>query len=293
MTTQDLAGPAAPLAPPAGPAAERIRDLPLSRPLRAWIGVEVVFGLLSLVTISLTPADTARHFAWPIKPDVSAALLGGFYIAAAFVYVLALFTHRWENVRVFIIASILFSSIELAGTLLHLDRMRVGSLPFNVWFVSYVLPPPLFIGFYLWHQRRSSPAPRSRDEPLAPPLRAGLCVLGLPLVLLGLVVFVQPSALFPLMAWKFTPLTARAFSGWILALGVMMLSAARENDRTRSRIVASMFVTLLPAVAFEVARYADQVDWSHPGVYGGLAVLVATFVLGLGLARGDWRRTLR
>ena len=292
MTTREL-GPHAAPNHTAASVPTRMAKLPLSRPLRAWIGIEVMFGLLSLATISLTPADTARHFAWPIKPDVTAALLGGFYIAAAFIYVLALFTRRWENVRVFIVASILFSSVEFAATLLHWERMSVGSMPFNVWFASYVLPPPLFIGFYLWHQRRSSPAPKAQDEPLAPLLRAGLCVLGVPLVLLGVVVFVQPAILFPLMAWKFTPLTARALSGWILALGVMMLSAARENDRTRSRIVGAMFVPLLPAVALEVARYSGQVDWSHPGVYGGLAVLVATFVLGLGLALGDWRRVLR
>ncbi len=295
MTTQELARHAAPNNPSASASASasaRMPGLALSRPLRAWLGIEVIFGVLSLLTISLTPGDTARHFAWPIKPDVTAALLGGFYIAAAFIYVLALFTRRWENIRVFIVASILFSSIEFAATLLHWERMTVGSLPFNVWFVSYVLPPPLFIGFYLWHERHNGSAPKSQDEPLAPWLRAGLVVLGAPLALLGAAVFVQPELLFPLMAWKFTPLTARAFSGWILALGVMMLSAARENDCTRSRIVGAMFVPLLPAVLWEVARYPDQVNRSHPGVYGGLAVLVATFVLGLGLARGDWRRVL-
>ncbi|MBI5717455.1 MAG: hypothetical protein HZC37_07190 [Burkholderiales bacterium] len=292
MTTQELGSHAA-LSDLSAAAPARIPGLPLSRPLRAWLGIEVIFGLLSLVTISLTPADTARHFAWPIKPEVTAALLGGFYFAAAFIYVLALFTRRWENVRVFIVASILFSSIEFAATLLHWERMSVGSTPFNVWFVSYVLPPPLFIGFYLWHERRNSAAPKAQDEPLAPWLRAGLVVLGTPLVLLGAAVFVQPDLLFPLMAWKFTPLTARAFSGWILATGVMMLSAVRENDRTRSRMVGAMFVPLLPAVVLEVARYPGQVDWSHAGVYGGLAVLVAIFVLGLGLALGDWRRVLR
>lgn len=289
MTTQNLFRGAVPLAAPA------VRDptLPLSWPLRAWFGVEVIFGLLSMATISLTPADTARQFAWPIKPEVTAALLGGFYIAAAWPFVLALFARRWENVRVFVIASALFSTIELAATLLHWDRMSVGSMPFNVWFASYLLPPPLFIGFYWWHQRRMGPAIKVQNEPLPPLLRASLCVLGFPLVLLGAAVFVEPAVLFPLMAWKFTPLTARALSGWIVALGVMMLSAARENDRTRCRIVSAMFVPLLPAVVLEVARYSDQVNWAHPGVYIGLAVLACTFVMGLALARGDWWQVIR
>lgn len=271
----------------------RIPDLRLSWPLRAWLAVEVMFGVMSMLTISLAPADTARHFAWPIKPEVTAALLGAFYLASAWVFVLAVFARRWQNVRVFVIPSILFSSTELIATFLHWDRFSVGSLPFNVWFVSYLLPPPLFIGCYLWHQGRSLPIPLRTDDPLAPGVRGAMRVLGAALALLGLVALFEPSALIALMAWKFTPLTARALSGWILALGAMMLSAAHENDRTRARIISPFLVLLLPAVVMEVPRFAGQVTWSHPGVVGGLAVLAATFAIGVYLARGDWRRTLQ
>jgi hypothetical protein len=273
--------------------AQRTPDLRMNRLLRGWIGVEVLFGVMSLLTISLTPGDTARHFAWPIKPDVTAALLGGFYFAAASFYVLALFARRWENVRVFIVASILFSSVELITTFLHWDRFSVGTTPFNVWFVSYLLPPPLFLAFYIWHQRRATPIPGPNDEPLPPYLRLGMRALGGLLALFGMLAFVLPAIVIPLMPWQFTPLTMRALSGWILALGVMMLSAAHENDRTRCRIISPFFVLLLPAVVFEVGRYAQEVNWSHPTVYAGLVVLVLAFAAGADLARGDWRRSMR
>jgi hypothetical protein len=270
-----------------------VPDLRISLPLRIWLGIEVMFGLMSLVTISLSPGNTAENFAWPIKPEVTAALLGGFYTAAASFYVLSLFARRWENIRVFIIASILFSSTELLATFLHWDRFSVGSLPFNVWFVSYILPPPLFIIFYIWHWRREAPIPTPADEPLPPNLRLGMCVLGALLVLLALTAFVLPTSFIPLMPWTFTPLTARALSGWILALGIMNLSAARENDRTRVRIISPFFILLLPAIALEIARYPAQVNWSHPAVYVGLVVLAIIFAIGVYLARGDWRRTMR
>jgi hypothetical protein len=268
-------------------------DLNISLPLRIWIGIEVLFGIMSLVTISLTPGDTANHFAWPIKPEVTAALLGAFYLAAASFYVLALFARRWENIRVFIPASILFSSIELITTFLHWERFSVGTTPFNVWFISYLLPPPLFIAFYIWHQRQASPIPKAGDEPLQPNLRLLLQAFGAVLALCGLVAFLFPATVIPLMAWQFTPLTMRALSGWIVALGVMMLGAAYENDRTRCRIVSPFFVLLLPAAVFEIGRYAPQVKWSHPSVYVGLALLVLIFAIGVYLVRGDWRRTMR
>ena len=268
-------------------------ELRMSLPLRIWIGVEVLFGIMSLVTISLTPGETARQFAWPIKPEVTAALLGGFYIAAASFYVLALFARRWENVRVFIIASILFSSVELLSTFLHWGKFSVGTTPFNVWFASYVLPPPLFLFFYVWHERRAAPIPYSDDEPLSPNLGMAMRILGGLLVLIAMFAFVLPALVVPIMPWTFSALTLRALSGWILALGAMLISVARENDRARARIVSPFFVLLLPAIVFEVARYPDQVSWTHPTVYGGIVVLVLIFVLGIHLIRGDWRRTMR
>jgi hypothetical protein len=270
-----------------------VSDLPISLPLRIWIGIEVIFGLLSLFTISLTPADTAQHFAWPIRPVVTAALLGAFYIAAASSFVLALFARRWENIRVFIWASILFSSVELLATFLHWDRFSVGSTAFNVWFVSYVLPPPLFIAFYFWHQRRAAPIPKPGDEPLPENLRFLMRALGALLVAFAVIAFEVPAVAISLMPWAFTPLTMRALSGWILALGVLLISAAHENERTRVRIISPFFFLLLPAIALEVGRYADQVNWSHPAVYVAIALLLAIFAIGVYLARGDWRRTMR
>lgn len=282
-------------APQAGPSGSvsRVPGLRVSWPLRIWLAIEVMFGVMSLLTISLTPADTAQHFSWPIKPEVTAALLGGFYIAAASVFILALFARRWENIRVFVIASILFSSAELIATFLHWDRFSVGTVPFNVWFVSYLLPPPLFAFFYVWHQRRVAPLPGAIDEPLPQGLRVVMAILGALLFALGLLAFIRPAILIALMPWEFTPLTTRALSGWIIATGTMMLSGARENDRTRVRILSPLFILLLPAVAFEVARFSEQVDWSHPGLYGGIVVLAAIFVIGLCLVRGDWRRTMQ
>jgi hypothetical protein len=268
-------------------------DLRLSWPLRLWIAIEVAFGLMSIVTISYTPADTARHFAWPIRPTVTAALLGGFYIASASIFVLALFARRWQNIRVFIIASILFSSTELLATFLHWDRFSVGSTPFNVWFVSYVLPPPLFIAFYIWHERRAAPIPLRGDEPLPPNLRLGMHMLGAFLAFFAVLAFVVPASLIAVAPWQFTLLTARALSGWILALGVLLISAARENDRTRARIASPFFILLLPSIALEVARYSNEVNWSHPTIYVGLVLLVVIFAIGVYLARGDWRRTMQ
>jgi hypothetical protein len=275
------------------PAAGTLPGLPVNLPLRLWIVAEVLFGVMAVLSISLSPQDTATNFAWPIQATVTAALLGGFYVASAAIFVPALFVRRWENLRVFVPASILFTAVELLATFLHWDKFSVGTTPFYVWFASYLLPPPIFLTLYIWHQRRAAPIPQSSDEPLPTAIRSIMLVLGVALALFALAVLMAPSILIPIAPIAFTPLTARAFSGWVLAVGVMHLMAARENDRSRARMAAPFFLVLLPAITIELSRFAGEVDTTRLSFHAGAAVLVVTFAIGLFLALGDWRRTMR
>ncbi len=275
------------------PSAETGKLLPVSLPLRIWIFVEVVFGVLSILTISLTPQNTAQHFSWNIQAETTAAVLGGYYFAAATFFVLALFARHWDNIRVFVPASILFSSVELASTFLHWDKFAVGTTPFNVWFVSYLLPPPLFIFFYWWHEKRAAAIPQPGDQPFPANQRLLMQGLGALLCACAALAFLVPAAAIAAMPIALTPLTARALSGWVLATGMLLLLAARENDRTRARLISPFFVFLLPALAIEVWRFPAQLDAGNPLLYVLVVVLAAIFLIGLDMIRGDWRRILR
>ncbi|MEP2388225.1 MAG: hypothetical protein ABJL10_09025, partial [Hyphomonas sp.] len=66
----------------------------ISLPLRLWFGAEVFFGLAAILSITLTPQDTASNFAWTIKPTVTAAILGAFYASVAPIFVLAMVARR-------------------------------------------------------------------------------------------------------------------------------------------------------------------------------------------------------
>jgi hypothetical protein len=120
-------------------------------PFRVWLGAELFFAVAALMSVGREPADTANNFAWPIQPVVMAALLGAFYMAVAPMFVVALVTRRWEMIRVLVIPAAFFTTAELAATILHWNRFSVGTGPFNLWLVSYALPPPIYVAAYLWH----------------------------------------------------------------------------------------------------------------------------------------------
>lgn len=261
---------------------------PIGWPLRFWFFVEVFFAVSATSTVALRPAETATSFAWNIQPPVMAALFGAFYLALAPVVFLAMFARRWEAVRVFVLPGMLFTSTQLVVTFLHWERFLHGTLAFQIWFASYLLPPPVFLGCYLWQQRRAGQAIGGPgDTPLPRWARIALVVLGGALTFEALAGLVMPLWFSGWAPWKITPLNARALSGYTLLLGTMLLSAARENDRDRVRILSPFLILLLPAVAFQVRRFPEQVDWSHPRIAIVLAVLLPVAAFGLFFARGS------
>lgn len=261
--------------------------------LRVWFIVEVLFGIGAVLTIGLYPQNTHENFAWDVQPPVMASVLGAYYMSSALLFVLPLLARRWEMIRVMILPTALFSTAELLATLLHWDRFSVGTLPFWVWFVSYLLPPPIFFGFYIYLQRKmKSSGVQVPSAPLPCEVRTALIHWGALLAVLAVGLFIFPDPLIAAAPWKMTPLTVRAFVAWLIALATLMLSMAKENDRTRILFGVPMFVLVLPTVTIQIARFADQVNFANVALFILYAFVLVAFLLGVFLVRGDWRGAL-
>ena len=195
-------------------------------------------------------------------------------------------------IRAMILPTALFCTVQLATTFLHWDKFSVGTAPFYIWFASYLLPPPIFVAAYLWHQRRASSKPLESDRALPIWLKRLLVTLGGFLTLAAVLVFFYPPGLISIFPWQLTPLTARSLSGWLMVVGTLMLSLSIENDRTRARLATPMFILILPALLLQMLRYAGQVDWSNLVLWIGLILFAVIAFCGLYLANGSWRDAL-
>lgn len=255
---------------------------PIAWPLRAWLWVEVFFGLATALTLGLDPAQRQRPFAWHIAPEPMAALLGAFYLALVPTVLWAALARRWEAVRVIVLPAASFTAVQLGVTLLHWPRFLHESLAFQLWLVSYLLPPPIFVAGWWWQQRRAGG--RVGDfRPLPRADRLALVALGALLSFESLVALAWPAWLSASAPWPMSPLNARVLAGYLLLTGLLMLAAAHENDRGRVRVAAPFFVVLLPAVALQLGRFPDQVAWSHPRIASGAVLLGAVALLGVRL----------
>jgi len=269
------------------------KGISIAFPLRAWLAVEVLFGIGAVLAVGVSPADTATNFAWPINPVVMAAVLGAFYITSAPLFLLPFLAKRWEMIRSMILPTALFSTIQLAATFLHWDKFSVGTTPFYVWFASYLLPPPIFIAAYIWHQRKAvAESPTTLDDQIPSWLQWTLLVVGISLTIVTVMLFFFPSILIPVFPWKLTPLTARSLSGWLAAVGTIMLSMRRENNRTRARLATPMLILVFPALLLQLIRFSGEVDWSNLTLWIGLILFAIVGFCGLVLANGSWRDAL-
>ncbi len=179
--------------------------------------MEVLFGIGAVMAIGRDPANSATNFAWPINPVVMAAVLGAFYITSATLFLLPLFAKRWENIRVMILPVALFCTVQLAATFLHWDKFSVGTTPFYIWFASYLLPPPIFLAAYLWHQSKAGSRATPSSDPIPSWLHRLLIICGSLLTLIAALTFFFPGFLISVFPWQLTPLTARSLSGWLIA----------------------------------------------------------------------------
>lgn len=260
---------------------------PLGWTFKAWMVAEVLFGLAALVTVFLRPQDSATNFAWPIKPDVTAAVLGAFYASTVLLFVLPLFARYWQQVRVVALPAAGFTLMMLVATFLHWEKFRHASLPFWVWFLSYLLPPPIFLSFYFGYQRRAEPVGGEVTSPW--PRWAGrlLFTNGLVFTAAALLVFAAPTLVADLAPWKLTPLTTRTLCGWLVAVGLLQISIAREGEWWRARIGATMLLLLPFTLALQLGRFTHEVSWGNALLWVMLVDFVAVAAVTLLLWRSE------
>jgi hypothetical protein len=125
---------------------------------------------------------------------------------------------------------------------------------------------------------RSAPMPRG--------LVAVLAVQGVVMTLLGTALVIAPEDAASLWPWPLTPLTGRSIGVFVLAQGVLVLTACREHDwgRVRPAMIQYGLVGLLHLIA--VLRFSDTFDWDTAGAWIYVGFVASVLAVG---GYGSWR----
>ena len=268
--------------------------VPLLRPMRALL---VVFGVLTALAVAVLfvrPETTDRYFAWTIQPPLTAAFLGGAYLAGCMLVLMSVRAQAWAHARAAVITILAFTVLTLVATLAHLDRfhLQTGGASARaaawLWLAVYVVVPVVLVVLLVLQARTPGTHPE-RAHPLPRPLAAALAVEGTVLLAVGVVLFARPGLL-TAWPWPLTPLTSRVVGAWLVSFGIAALLAVYERDLGRLRAPSVAYLVFGLAEIAALLRYAHTISWQKAGswVYLGFLVLVVlTAAAGVLLTRGS------
>src|SRR6266568_9690403 len=127
------------------------RARPALVPLRALFLVASGLVVLAAIQLFVLTDRTDHFFAWTIRPPISAAADGAFYLAAVLVLVPATGAREWPRVRSLAFTVLVVSTGKLAATVIHASRFHFHSPDATArvaawgWLAVYaVVPPVLF-----------------------------------------------------------------------------------------------------------------------------------------------------
>jgi hypothetical protein len=257
---------------------------------RLFMLAAAVFVAAAGVSLFFLSERTNQFFAWTIKPPITAAFIGGGYLAVTTALALALRENDWARVRVgvWVVATGLISI--LVATLLHLDKFHLHSPIWSAkawawsWLVLYIALVPGLLAA-LWAQRHKTATEPPRRATLPPALRLALRLLAAMMLIVGAALFVAPGTAEQVWPWTLTPLTARMVGSFYLAFAVSLFAAARENDYARIHVASYAYVVFAALQVVTAVRY-PAVSWRElPGLLLA-GVLLALFAIGVMGVRG-------
>ena len=231
------------------------RVLPLTRGIAAVI---VPFLVVGFAVLYLWPGDTDRLFAWPIRPTMTAMVLGSAYLGGAWFFVCAARARSWHRVKAGFVPVAVFASLLGIATILHWNRFHHGHVAFWLWVLLYFTTPFLIV--LVWLRNRRHDVPADADELLLSVLAARvIAAVGVLALLWGLFLYLLPAATMALWPWPLTPLTTRVL-GAVTCLGLAGIGALVDRRWSSARLPLQVAGVMLTAILVAGVRARTEVD---------------------------------
>ena len=225
------------------------------------------------VILYLFPHDTAKLWAWTVRPPITAMVMGAGYLAGAYFFARVVTVGSWHRVGWGFVATTVFTTLLLLATLLHWDRFNHDHVSFWAWLGLYLVTPPLLPLLFARNRRHDPGRPNVDDVKVPRSMRAVVITAGAAQLTFALLLFARPTAVIDDWVWPLTPLTARTLSAFLAFLAVLWLCFV-VDDRWSSFEIPMQTVTL-GLVLVAVAAVLERHDLTGPTA----AVRIFSFAL--------------
>ncbi|MDQ1663704.1 MAG: hypothetical protein QOJ68_3684 [Blastococcus sp.] len=247
---------------------------------RTVAAVIIPFLVLAFVVLDGWPRDTARLFAWPIKPPLTPMILGSVYLGGAYFFARAVRATRWHTIKGGFPPVATFATLMGIATILHWEKFTHSHVAFWLWVGLYFTTPFLIAGVWIVNRRFED---RTNDDVLVPePIARVVGGIGVLAAVMSAFLFLFPQAAIDIWPWTLTPLTARVM-GAIFALGLAAVGAFTERRWSAYRLLVQVEMIMLALIL--VSGIRGMADWDPSNILtwlfaaGFVGVLAASVVL--------------
>jgi hypothetical protein len=241
---------------------------PVTGAMRRLLVVAALLVFLAGFHLTVFPTRTADWFSWTIDVPMTAVFLGAAYWASAVLEVAGARAAGWGRARLTVWAVLVFTTLTLVVTLLHLDKFHLGAEhPGSAravtwgWLAIYAGVPVLMV-LGLVRQPLTAPSPADGVRRLPRALRVLLGGLAAVLLVSGVALLLAPEWAAGGWAWPLTPLTGRAVGAWLVGLGWAAAHAYLVDDTDDVRPLGLTGAAFVVLEAVALLRYGDALDWS-------------------------------
>jgi hypothetical protein len=269
------------------PVDQVVKDDKVLRETR-WLGAFVIPFLIAASAILLVwPDQTAQLFAWPIKPSMTAMMLGSAYMGGIYFFGRVVFAGQWHTVKAGFLPVATFAGLLGIATLLHWDRFTHTHISFFAWAGLYFTTPFLVLAVWLRNRQTDPRVLAAGEQTLMEPARWAMGILGLVTLVIGLLLFLLPNLLIAVWPWALTPLTARVVGAMFSLPGVVGLAIATDRRWSAARVILEAQAFSIFLILVSTARSWGDLNKANPlafiFVIGLSAILIGIIALHLGM----------
>ena len=242
-----------------------------------WVAIAVIPVLVAAFVILYGfPHQTQRLWGWMVCPSMSALVMGGGYLAGAYLFTRVSFSREWHRVGVGFAATTVFSSILMATTVVHWNRFNHDHVSFWAWLLLYAVTPAL-LPILWWRNRCTDPrTPAAVDTIVPRRLRIAIGTGGAVQLAFAAVMFGWPDVANEIWPWPLEVSTSRALSAFVAFPAVTWLWFWFDDRWSSFRITQQVATIGLVLIAAGIPRAAADLRhrWQTPVYVGFLVVAI-------------------
>jgi hypothetical protein len=239
--------------------------------------------IAAFLILYLFPNDSGRLFAWPIKPPMSAMMLGATYLGGAYFFTRVALSRQWHTVRLGLIPVTTFAGIMGIATILHWDKFTHGHFSFMLWaFLYFTLPFVIPLVWYL-NQRANRGQRAGTEKQFSNGLRLATGALGAIMLLSSAILLIFPQFMIPIWPWTLSPLTARVMAAMFALPGLVGLGVAIDGRWSSASIIFQAQAIAILFFLLAIVLDRDELQWNQLRSWIFLASLLMVVLL-IGLA---------